>query len=56
MDLETAISVFTWKFDKNSNGQGRWLMPIILPTAEAFIGRVAVQGQPSQKSARPPSQ
>jgi hypothetical protein len=28
---------------------GQWLMPVILVTWEADIGRIAIQGQPRQK-------
>jgi hypothetical protein len=41
--------------EKRIQSQVQWLMPIIPAIQEAAIGRIAVQGQPSQKVSESPS-
>jgi hypothetical protein len=40
---------------KNMKDQAQWLMPVILPTWEADIGRIMVQGQPGKIVQETPS-
>jgi hypothetical protein len=56
MWIEVECVIFRPKLLKiGLSGQVQWLIPIILATQEAEIGRIVVQGQPRQKVHKAPS-